>query len=102
MATQVFKVEKFVLQDENGEAGKEVTITPLPIKHLRKFMDTFQKMSEVESELEITDLMFECATIAVQARNPDITAEELEDSLDLQTAIKILELAGGVNLDPNQ
>lgn len=96
MATQVFTREEFVLQ---GEEELKVFITPLPIKHLRPFMEEFQKLMKAKTDLEGTEVLFNCAKIAVQARNKDVTEDQLEEGLDLPTIIKIVELAGGVTLD---
>lgn len=102
MANQVFTVETFVLQDEEGNPGKEVRVTPLPIKPLRAFMAEFKKLGEAEDDEEGTEILYNCAVIALKARNKGLEDEELENSLDLPTVIKIVEVAGGVNLDPNQ
>lgn len=102
MANQVFKVESFVLQDEEGNPGREVRITPLPIKPLRDFMAEFGKLSEAKNDEDATNIIYNCAVIAINARNKEIPEGELENTLDLPTAIKISEIAGGVQLDPNQ
>lgn len=98
MATQVYKKETFLLQNIEGE-DVEVIITPLPIKYLRPFMEEFQNLMESKTDTEGTNVLFNCARIAVQARNKDVTEEQLEEMLDLPTIIKIVELAGGVSLD---
>lgn len=105
MATQVFKRETFTLQQVGEDDPREVVITPLTIKHLRPFMDKFQELMKVKTDREGTDILFDCAVIAIQARNKGFSVEQLEEELDLPTIIKIVELAGGVTLDgsdPNQ
>lgn len=98
MATQVFTIKEFVLQDEDGNEGRTVRMTPLPLKHLRKFMEKYNEIKEGMSETEVMEIIFECAIIAVQARNKDIDHDELEETLDLDTAMEIASLAGGLQL----
>lgn len=102
MATQVFKVETFNLQDEDGKKGKEMRIMPLPIKALREFMKMFEGMQKAKTEMDAMEKMYEIASFVIQKRNPDITEEDLEEGLDMPTMVKIIEIGGGVNLDPNQ
>lgn len=101
MATQVFRQETFQLQDEFGDPGREVKITPLPIKWLREFMEEFNKLQEVKEDSEATEVMYKCAVIAIKARNREVTEEELENTLDIATAMQIVQVAGGIDLDPN-
>lgn len=103
MATQVYTKETFELQNYDEDEGPiEVVITPLPIKHLRPFMEEFHKLLEsdnLKDDLAFTDILFKCAKIAIFARNNHVTEDQLEDMLDLPTIVKIVELAGGVTLD---
>ncbi|MGH0052420.1 MAG: hypothetical protein ACQ5SW_03390, partial [Sphaerochaetaceae bacterium] len=71
--------------------------TPLPIKPLRDFMEEFQKLQDLEEDdAEATEILFNCAVIAVQARNKDVSRDELEETLDLATAMQIVQVAGGL------
>ena len=47
MATTVYDVEEIQLQN-----GAKVTLKPLTIKELRKFMEAIQKTAEVKNEDE--------------------------------------------------
>jgi hypothetical protein len=99
MATKVFETEVLELQD-----GSEVTVRPLNLKRLRKFMEVVDKIGDVENELEAFDPMVDAVAIAVQKDRPDLAEdrEKLEDVIDLPTVYKILEIAGGIQFgDPN-
>lgn len=83
--------------------GKEIEISPLKIKHMRQFMDHFNTLKNAKSEDEIQDKLIECATIAMKQFYPEIKSpEEFEDVFDLKTMYKILEYAGGINMDPEE
>lgn len=101
MATKVFETETLELQD-----GTEVTIRPLTIKKLRKFMDVVKQLDGMDEEGdEAVDLMVKACSIALEKSAPDLAndSERLEDALDVPTMWRILEIAGGVKLgDPNQ
>lgn len=120
MATQVYKQEVISLQDE-----KEVTLRPLPIAGLRRFMDAWGKFADVKDESEGFNVFVNCAGIAIEKdfkgtfeslrasekerENGEFLSEEyknyLEDVLDLDTIYKILEVCGGIKLtqaDPKE
>lgn len=83
--------------------GEEIEISPLKIKHMRQFMDHFNTIKDAKSEDEIQDKLIECATIAMKQFYPEIkTPGEFEDIFDLKTMYKILEYAGGINMDPEE
>lgn len=110
MATQIFKAESFVLQDET-----EVEVKPLTINRLRPFMVEINKLGKLEDDDDAVDVLFDAAQIAISKARPDLVGqtddnatqkkakrEKLEDILDMPTLHKILEVAGGVKLnDPN-
>lgn len=117
MATTVYNQEDIVLQD-----GKEVTLRPLPIGRLRRFMDAWNRFADVKTDDEGFDVFLNCAGIALESEFKgqfdslkatkdqmaegqylsDEYKEYLEDTLDLDTIYKILEVTGGIKLnDPN-
>lgn len=99
MATKVFETLVLELQD-----GTEVTIRPLPIKKLRKFMEVVKGLEESEDEILSMGILVDACAIAISVSKPELAAdkEKLEDALDVPTMYKILEVAGGVKLnDPN-
>ncbi len=99
MATRVFETLVLELQD-----GSEVTIRPLSIKKLRKFMEVIKKLEDAEDEISSVNILVDACAIAVSVSNLKLSEdkEALEDALDVPTMYKILEVAGGVKLnDPN-
>lgn len=114
MATTVYKREEITLQD-----GTEVTLKPLPIGRLRRFMAAWQKFAEAEKDDDGFDVFINCAGIALEdnfkgkfdalkatkeeKENGEFLSEEykeyLEDTLDLDTIYKVLEVTGGLKLN---
>ena len=100
MATTVYDVEKIKLQN-----GSDVELKPLTIKELRKFMAVIQKTTEVSTEDETLTLLIDACAIALEKQLPDLVKdrEALEDTLDVPTINRILEVCGGIKMDdPNQ
>lgn len=112
MATTVYTTEEVTLQD-----GKSVTLRPLNIKGLRKFMAKMQEFTKVENEDDGLDVLLDAAAICLLRERPDFWVEDkfevdgkpvggyseaAEDSLDMPTVYTILDVCGGVKLnDPN-
>ena len=99
MATTVYTTEEVTLQND-----ATVTLKPLPIRQLRKFMVELQKLSKIDSEEEGINVMLALAALCIQKQVPELVAnqDELEDALDMPTVYKIIEVCGGVKLnDPN-
>lgn len=114
MATTVYNQEEITLQD-----GTDVVLKPLPIGRLRRFMDAWGKFSDVEDEEGGFTVFVNCAGIALEnnykgkfdALKADGAAKEkgeflseeykeyLEDTLDLDTIYKILDVCGGIKLN---
>lgn len=100
MATTVYDVEKIKLQN-----GSEVELKPLTIKELRKFMEVIQKTAEVSTEDETLTLLIDACAIALEKQLPELVKDRdaLEDTLDVPTINRILEVCGGIKMDdPNQ
>ena len=134
MATEVYSKQEIVLQD-----GTEVTLKPLTIKNLRRFMkawrhfgddiETDESLSE-EDQAEVArdheyDVFVECAGIVLEnelfdkatkdveekddetkaqlaERKKEVYREYLEDTLDMETIFKAIEVGAGMKLDdPN-
>ena len=102
MATKVY--EEFEVELQGGQI---VTVKPLNIKRLRKFMEVVKGLEDLDEDQEIESLsiLVRAAGIAIGQFNPELGANEelLEESLDIPTIHRILEVAGGVkmNADPN-
>jgi hypothetical protein len=84
--------------------GTEVTIRPLKVSLLRKFMAKFETIGSVaDSNEKSLDVMLACVQIAMQQYKPELSEDlaTLEDNIDLPTVYKIIEEAAGITLDPN-
>lgn len=121
MPTTVYTVEEIELQD-----GSIVTLKPLSIKGLRKFMERMDEFPESTTNDEGMDVLLDCAAICLMKQreefwdaekkrgNRKVTegkrevtkpkpfgghTEEAEDALDMPTVYRILDVCGGVKLD---
>ena len=100
MATTVYDVEEIQLQN-----GATVKLKPLTIKELREFMKVINKTQEVTTEDETLTILIEACGVALQKQLPDLVADRdaFEDTLDVPTINRILEVCGGIKMDdPNQ
>jgi hypothetical protein len=99
MATKVYETVELELLD-----GRTITVKPLNLKNLREVMKEWSKASDVKTEDEFLDVLITCTSIAFRQFAPDLaeSKEELEESVDLQTMYKILEVSADIRLnDPN-
>ena len=99
MATTVYDVEEIQLQN-----GTTVKLKPLTIKELRKFMVVIQKTAEVTSEDETLTILIEACAVALEKQLPELVKDidAFEDTLDVPTINRILEICGGIKMDdPN-
>lgn len=98
MATTVYDAATIYLVD-----GTELYITPLKIKFLREFMDAFDALENVTSNEDAVLVLSECARIAMKQYYPKIkTIEDLEDSIDLPTVYKIIDIAAGIKVEKDK
>lgn len=117
MATRVYNEETITLQD-----GNDVVLRPLAIGRLRRFMEAWKGFADVEDDEQGFNVFVNCAGIALEdnykgkfdslkASKEEKEAGEflsaeykeyLEDTLDLDTIYRILDVTGGIKLsDPN-
>jgi hypothetical protein len=99
LATTVYDVEEITLQN-----GAKVTLKPLTIKELRKFMAAIQRTAEVTSEDETLTILIDACAVALERQQPELVKDRdlLEDALDVPTINRILEVCGGIKMDdPN-
>ena len=108
IARTVYDSEDITLQD-----GREVTLVPLAIGRLRRFMKAWGEFANIEKEDDAFDIYINCCGVALEksvesdfsatkdADNviPDDYREYLEDVLDMDTIYKILEVCGGLKLN---
>ena len=89
MATTVYDVEEIQLQN-----GATVKLKPLTIKELRKFMKV----------IETVTILIEACAVALEKQLPELVKDRdaFEDTLDVPTINRILEICGGIKMDdPN-
>ena len=94
MAKKIYESATINLVD-----GTELFITPLKLKYLRDFMDVFEEIRVANSEGDAMYKLSKCVAVAMRQYYPQIkTAEDVEDSVDLQTVYKIMDIAGGIKM----
>lgn len=101
MPTTVYDVEE--IQLSNGET---LTIKPLSIKHLKKFLTVIKKIDdpEVTTEEQIMEVFIEGAMVCLEQLKPELSEDKdkFEEVIEVPTMMKILEIAGGLKTnDPN-
>jgi hypothetical protein len=101
LATTVYDVVEIELS--NGEV---LTLKPLSIKHLKKFMTVIKKMDEAELESEdaAMEIFIQAAMVCLESTKPELSQDKdkFEDMIEIPTMMKILEVCGGLKLnDPN-
>lgn len=96
MATKVYSTKNIYLFD-----GTEIEISPLKIKYLRQFMDTFALINQAKNDDESILLLLECVRISMKQYYPLLsgTISDVEDSVDMPTIHEILEIAGGIKIN---
>jgi len=95
MASTIYDIGIIQLID-----GTELVISPLKIKYLREFMEKFEDVKTAKNDDEAIEKLVECATVAMKQYYPQIkTSEDLEDSVDLPTVYKILDIAAGIRIN---
>lgn len=95
MATKVYEIDMIEFID-----GTEIEIKPLKIKYLREFMEVFDLMYMAKNDEQAIRILAECARVCMKQFYPSIkTIEELEDSLDLPTIYRILDIAAGIKIN---
>ena len=99
MATTIYDVEQIELQN-----GAKVTLKPLTIKDLRKFMAAIGQTQDAKTEDETLTILIDACAVALEKQLPDLVKDRdaLEDALDVPTINRILEVCGGSKMDdPN-
>jgi len=95
MATKIYDSESIELID-----GTEIYITPLKIKYLREFMKAFEDVKTSKNDMAAIGYLSECARICMKQYYPIVkTVEDLEDTVDLPTIYKILDVAAGIKIN---
>jgi hypothetical protein len=103
MPTTVYETLEIKLSNE-----KTITIKPLTIKHLKKFLAVVKKLQDksVETEEQAMEIFIEAGMVCMEQFAPELALdkEEFENIIEIPTLMKVLEVAGGLKLnddDPN-
>jgi hypothetical protein len=97
MATSVYETVEVELID-----GSKIKMRPLKISLLREFMKKFETIAEVSDSNDASmNLLMDCVAIAMKQYDPSLAddREKLEDTIDLPTVYKVIEVASGIKLD---
>lgn len=94
MATKIYESSTITTVD-----GVEIYITPLKIKYLRMFLEEFDTVKLTKNDDEAIERLLHCTKIAMQQYFPKIkTIEGVENSFDLPTVYKIIDIAAGIKI----
>jgi hypothetical protein len=101
LATTVYDIVEIELAD-----GSNITLKPLPIKQLKKFMTVIRSIDTKEdaTEDDAMDVFIQAAMICLEVFKPELSkdVEKFESVIEIPTMMKILEVCGGLKLtDPN-
>lgn len=97
MPTNIYDINYIYLID-----GTEVEISPLKIKYLKEFMETFEPIKNTKNDEESVKILTHCMRIAMKQYYPEIkTVEDVEDRMDLPTIYRVLEIAAGIKMGQN-
>ncbi len=97
MPTKIYNIDEVELVD-----GTVIEISPLKIKYMRQFMETFDTIKTAKTDEESIAILSECVRIAMKQYYPSIkTIDDLEDSVDLPTIYKIIDVCAGVKVNNN-
>jgi len=91
------------LELENGE---KITVKPLPIKQLKKFMNIIRDLDseEVKDEEDAMNVFITAAMVCLEKTKPELSKDQeaFEENVNVPTMMKILEVCGGLKMnDPN-
>ena len=101
MATKVY--DEIELELSNGET---ISVRPLQIKPLRKFMEVIKKLDseDIQDETQAMDVFIEACMVCMEKIKPELSKDRdlFEEIIEVPTMMKILEVSGGLKLnDPN-
>jgi len=101
LATKVY--DEIELELSNGDV---ISVRPLQIKTLRKFMDIIKKLDseDITDENDAMDVFIEACMVCMERIKPELSKDRelFEEVIEVPTMMKILEVAGGLKLnDPN-
>ena len=81
--------------------GTEIKVRPLKISLLKPFLKEFKSLEKVaDNDEKSMDVLLNCVAIALKQYAPELAEDrvKIEDSIDLPTIYKIIDVASGINL----
>jgi hypothetical protein len=103
MPTTVYETLEIKLSN-----GNTITVKPLTIKKLKKFLAVVNKLKDdsVKTEEDAMEVFIEAGMVCMEQFAPDIATDKelFEETIEVPTLMKVLEIAGGLKLnndDPN-
>lgn len=97
MAKTITTTETVYLIDQTP-----IKMSSLKIKFLKEFMDIFDLIGFAQNDDQSIMILAECAVVCMKQFYPVIqTREQLEDSVNLPTIYKIIEICAGIKIDPD-
>lgn len=103
MPTKIYETVEIALSND-----KTITVKPLTIKNLKRFLEITKPFQDgtVRAETEVVDIFIKAGMLCMEQFYPDLANDQdlFENTVDLPTLMKILEVAGGLKLnddDPN-
>jgi len=95
MPTTIYETHELELID-----GTILEMSPLKIKYLKQFMDKFDLIKECKTDEESISVLVDCVRISMKQFHPVLkTIEDVEDSIDLPTIYKIIDICAGVKMN---
>jgi hypothetical protein len=103
MPTTVYEMLEIKLSN-----GNTINIKPLTITHLKKFLAVVKTLQDdsVKTEEDAMEIFIKAGMICMEQFSPDLATDKelFENTIEIPTLMKILEVAGGLKLnndDPN-
>jgi hypothetical protein len=98
MPTKIY--ESFTIQTIDGE---EIEASPLKIKYLRKFMEKFDLVKNARDDDETIQYLVGAALVTMEQYYPSVkTVDDFEDTFDLKTVYRILDIAAGIKIEQGE
>lgn len=101
MATTIYDTVEIELSDKTV-----ISVKPLSIFYLKKFMVEIDKIKDpsVTEESQVLEIFIAAGMVCMEVFHPPLSIDKdaFEKVVEVPTLMKILEVAGGLNLDnPN-
>jgi hypothetical protein len=103
MPTTVYETLEIKLSN-----GDVINVKPLTIKNLKKFLLIVKKLQDdsIKTEEDAMEIFIEAGMVCMEQFAPNLSADRdlFENTIEIPTLMKILEVAGGLKLnndDPN-